>query len=72
MSTTRQSYAATMTNFRHCVAAGGYHIILRTPLFCSESPAGLSFSSWSASMLAGSAGWANAACPTCLIPVSCP
>lgn len=72
MSTTLQSYAATLPNFRHYVAAGDYHTIMRTPLFYSESSAGPSFNAWTASMLAGSPGWTNAACPTCLIPVSCP
>jgi Pectinacetylesterase len=72
MSTTLQSYVAEVPNFRHYVAAGDYHTILRTPLFYSESSAGPSFSSWAAGMLAGNAGWANVACPTCLIPVACP
>jgi hypothetical protein len=72
MSSTLQSYAASLPNFRHYVAAGDYHTILRTPLFYSESSAGPSFSSWTASMLAGTPGWAHVACPTCLIPVPCP
>ena len=72
MSATLQSYAATLPNFRHYVAAGDYHTIMRTPLFYSESSAGPSFSNWTASMLAGMAGWANTACPTCLIEAPCP
>jgi Pectinacetylesterase len=72
MSGTLQSYAAELPNFRHYVAAGDYHTIMTSPLFYSESSAGPAFSRWTAGMLAGSADWSNAACPTCLIPVSCP
>jgi hypothetical protein len=72
MSATIQSYAAELSNFRHYVAPGDYHTILRTPLFFTEDAAGATFSRWTADMLAGSPGWTNAACPTCLIDVPCP
>ncbi len=44
--------AATTPNYRHYVAAGQYHAILRSPQFYAEASAGgVPFSAWTAAML---------------------
>lgn len=66
-------------NYRHYVAGGSYHTLLRSPLFYSEASAGPVFATWLADMLANRGGtngvggrWFNVACPTCLIEFPCP
>lgn len=81
MSSKIVSYASTLPNYRYYVAAGGYHTIMSSPGFYTETSAGPSFSSWLASMLAKNGGdddddhvpsaWTNSACPTCLINLPC-
>ena len=74
-----QSYAATVPNFRHYVAAGSYHTNLRSPLFYTEASAGTPYVDWVSAMLQSEGGtqghggglWRNAACPNCLIPLPC-
>jgi hypothetical protein len=65
-------------NLRSYVAAGSYHTVMRSPLFYSESSAGLPFSSWLGAMLknrggtgASGGGWESAACPGCLAALPC-
>lgn len=73
--------ASVVPNFRHYVAAGSYHTLLRSPLFYSEASAGPTFSEWIGEMLnkrGGTGGqgngtqWDDVACPTCLIAWPCP
>jgi hypothetical protein len=74
-----QSYAATVPNFRHYLAAGSYHTNLRSPLFYSENSAGTSYQRWVSAMLqneggthgSGGGAWRNVACPNCLTPLPC-
>src|SRR5205814_3643447 len=74
-----QSYAATVPNFRHYVAAVSYHTNLRSPLFYTEASAGTPYVDWVSAMLQSEGGtqghggglWRNAACPNCLIPLPC-
>ena len=76
MSGTLSSYAADVPNFRHYLAAGAYHTILRSPLYYEEESAGPGFNEWVRGMLKRQedkpGAWANVACETCLIPVGCP
>jgi Pectinacetylesterase len=74
MSTKLVSYATDVPNFRHYVASGDYHTILRSPQFFAESSAGSSFNGWLSGMLktAGGSPWDSIACPDCLAPVGCP
>jgi hypothetical protein len=76
MSGTLASYALDLPNFRHYVAAGEYHTIMRSPNFYTENSSGRGFDEWVRSMLKGHerkpGAWANEACETCLIAVSCP
>ncbi|WP_088279696.1 pectin acetylesterase-family hydrolase [Ideonella sp. A 288] len=46
-----QSYASGLRNYRHYVAAGQYHTILRSPLFYTEASAGVPFSDWFAGLV---------------------
>lgn len=43
--------AAAAPNYRHYVAAGQYHTLLRSAQFYTEASAGLPFSEWTAAML---------------------
>jgi hypothetical protein len=79
---------AALRNYRHYVAAGSFHTLLRSPLFYTESSAGPSFASWLADMLAGQGQggqgprngqghghgnhWDSVACPGCLAQLPCP
>jgi hypothetical protein len=74
------SYGSEVRNFRHYLASGTYHTIMRSPLFYTEDSAGIAYSSWLASMLSnrggtgGSGGgdWKNVACPDCTTALACP
>jgi hypothetical protein len=73
------SAAASTRNYRHYVAAGTYHTILRSPQFYTEASAGIPFAQWTAALLRqgddpadSSAEWLNVACPNCLTPIACP
>ncbi len=81
-----QATAAAAPNYRYYLAEGNYHTILSSPLFYSESSAGVPFSAWTAALLKkGGAGdddrdgpprnphsaWQNVACPGCLLAL-CP
>jgi hypothetical protein len=73
-----QTYRSSTPNYRHYVADGAYHTILRAPIFYTEASAGASFAGWLDNMLksqggTGGAGgkWNNVACPTCLDPLPC-
>lgn len=74
------SYAATVPNYRHYLAAGGYHTLMRSPQFYAEASAGLRYADWVGTMLAnrggtngqGGGNWKNVACPGCLVAPTCP
>jgi Pectinacetylesterase len=73
-----QRYEAGSPNYRHYVAAGSYHTIMRTPLFFTEASAGPTFAGWLGNMLKNQGGtggkggkWDSVACPTCLAPLPC-
>jgi hypothetical protein len=71
--------ASDVDNFRHYVAGGSYHTIMRSPQFYTEASAGLPYAKWVAGMLKSQGGtrgkggnpWANVACPSCLTPIPC-
>jgi Pectinacetylesterase len=71
--------AADLRNYRHYVAAGSYHTLLRSPQFYAETSAGPVFADWVNDFL-GSRGrghrdgshWKNEACPGCLAQLACP
>jgi Pectinacetylesterase len=74
-----QSYAATLPNYRHYLAAGTYHTALRSPQFYAENSTGSALSQWTADLLArrdddgaNPARWTNQACPGCLVNLVCP
>ncbi|HEX9207953.1 MAG TPA: pectin acetylesterase-family hydrolase [Steroidobacteraceae bacterium] len=77
---TLNEYGSNVGNFRHYLASGSYHTIMRSPLFYTENSAGIAYSGWLASMLAnrggtgGSGGgdWKNVACPDCTTALPCP
>ena len=82
---TLKSYVSTTPNYRHYLAQGQYHTILRSPLFFTEASAGVSFKDWFAAMVgrrghghddddddAPSSPWRNVACPGCLNAAVCP
>jgi hypothetical protein len=65
-------------NYRHYVAAGSYHTLMRSPLYFTEASAGETFAGWLGNMLKNQGGtggkggqWESVACPTCLEPVPC-
>jgi hypothetical protein len=72
-------YRSRSPNYRHYVAAGSYHTIMRSALYYTEASAGPSFAGWLGNMLRNQGGtggkggqWENVACPTCLDPLPCP
>ena len=73
------SYRAGVPNYRHYVAEGSYHTILRSPGFYTEASAGIPYVRWLDQMLANRGGtngqgggdWKNVACPGCLAPLPC-
>jgi hypothetical protein len=74
-----QTYRSSTPNYRHYVAAGSYHTILRSPTFFTETSAGESFSGWLGNLLKNQGGtdgaggkWNSVACPTCLQALPCP
>lgn len=73
-----QLYGSTAPNYRHYVADGSYHTILREAEFFTEASAGSSFAAWLGNMLGNQGGtggkgggWRSVACPTCLVPLPC-
>jgi len=72
------STVANTPNYRHYVAAGQYHTILRSPQMYSEASTGRPFTDWLTAMLKGDdededrAPWDNQACANCLLPLPCP
>lgn len=77
---TRQLIAdgSEVSNYRYYVAPGTYHTLLRSPLFYTEASAGPPFAEWLDDMLANRGGthgnggkWFNAACPGCLVELTC-
>ena len=69
---TMASYAGTVPNYRHYLAAGTYHTILTDSKFFAERSAGPTFNIWLAAMLDGRDTWLNVACPgLALTPVPC-
>jgi len=71
-------YAASTPNYRHYVAGGSYHTLLRDPNFYAEASAGVPFAAWLGNMLKNQGGtggkggqWDSVACPTCLLPMPC-
>ncbi|MCJ7452478.1 MAG: pectinacetylesterase family protein [Steroidobacteraceae bacterium] len=74
------TYASESKNFRYYVANGTYHTIMRSPGFYTENSAGIIYSNWVTAMLqnrggtggSGGGDWKDAACPTCLMPLTCP
>lgn len=78
--------AQDLRNYRHYVAAGTYHTLLRSPQFYAEQSAGPVFADWLRDMLQGrgkgarengqghglGGHWNNEACPNCLAPFPCP
>ncbi len=76
---TLDSYAAEVNNFRHYLADGSYHTIMRSPMFYVEKSAGIPYVDWVGGMLqsrggtggAGGGKWQDAACETCLVPTPC-
>lgn len=73
-----QLYASSTPNYRHYVAAGSYHTLLRDPTFYTEASAGVPFAAWLGQMLKNQGGtggkggkWDSVACPTCLQPLPC-
>jgi hypothetical protein len=71
MVDTMASYASTVPNYRHYLAAGSYHTILTGADFFTERSAGMTFNSWLAAMLDGRDAWRNIACPGCMTPLPC-
>jgi hypothetical protein len=85
MSTQLQSDASSLRNFRHYVATGQFHTVLRSPAVYTESSAGPTVATWLGDMLANRRGWENGngqghrdgshwrneACPGCLVQVPC-
>jgi hypothetical protein len=71
MVATASSYASTLPNYRHYLAAGFYHTILTGKEFYVEQSAGPSFNAWLGAMLDGAKAWRNLACPGCLIALPC-
>jgi len=77
---TLTSYGDETRNFRYYLADGTYHTIMRSPLFYTESSAGIDYSSWLGSMLSNRGGtngvgggdWKNVACPDCATALICP
>jgi hypothetical protein len=74
-----QRYASEVPNFRHYLAAGTYHTLLRSPLYYTEDSAGTRFNAWLDGMLRDRGGiggvhggWKHATCPTCVQPTTCP
>lgn len=74
-----QLYGSSMPNYRHYVAAGTYHTIMRSPLYYTEASAGEPFADWLGNMLKNQGGtggqggaWDSVACPNCLQPLPCP
>ena len=71
------SSAATVPNYRHYLAQGSFHTILRSPEFYTEDSAGPKFKHWLAAMLNNEEddhrvpGWRNVACPGCLLSIPC-
>ncbi len=86
MSGAVRSFSATLPNYRHYVAAGSYHTLLRDGRFYSEASGGLPFAQWLGHMLSNRGGtvggddqgpaqgqrWLDAACPGCLAEIPCP
>ena len=68
---TISSYANTVANYRHYLAAGNYHTILTGTNFYTERSAGPTFNTWLSSMLDSRDSWRNVACTGCLNPVPC-
>ncbi len=68
---TMASYAGTVPNYRHYLAAGTSHTILTGSRFFSQHSAGPTVNTWLAAMLDGRDTWQNVACPGCLTPVPC-
>ena len=68
---TMVSYANTVSNYRHYLAAGSYHTILTGTNFYTERSAGPTFNSWLATMVDGRNTWRNVACSGCLTHVPC-
>ena len=73
-----QSDAAEVPNFRHYLAPGTYHTIMRSPHFYTEAVDGVPFAGWVGNMLknrggtgGSGGGWHNVACPECLIALPC-
>ena len=69
---------AGLPNFRHYLAAGAYHTLLRDDNYYDEASAGVPFAGWLGQMLANHGGtggrggkWFDAACPGCLTPLPC-
>ena len=69
---------AGLPNFRHYLAAGAYHTLLRDDNYYDEASAGVPFAGWLGQMLANQGGtggrggkWFDAACPGCLTPLPC-
>jgi len=72
-----QVYGST-PNYRHYVADGAYHTIMRSSKVFTEASAGETFAGWLGNMLKNEGGygskggkWNSVACPTCLEPVPC-
>jgi hypothetical protein len=68
---TMASYASTVPNYRHYLAAGSYHTVLTDSKFFAERSAGPTVNTWLNAMLNAGDGWRNLACPGCLTPVPC-
>lgn len=77
MLQTLKNNVASARNYRHYLAAGSYHTILRSPQFYTEASTGRPFSAWMAAMLDSEDSgdhrkrWDNQACPGCLVS-ACP
>lgn len=85
MSAQIQSDASSLRNFRHYVAAGDFHTVLRSPAFYTEGSAGPTVATWLGDMLAnrrgwehrngqghgGGSHWRNESCPGCLVQLPC-
>ncbi|MBK7060456.1 MAG: hypothetical protein IPH51_08080 [Rubrivivax sp.] len=76
MVSTMRSYAQTLPNYRHYLAAGTYHTILTGNDFYTERTFGVAFNDWLGAMVAADADqpwrWRNVACLGCLIQLPCP
>jgi len=69
---TLASYSTELANFRSYVAPGDEHTILGSDAYYDTPSWGPRFADWLAAMLdPTAAGWANAACPDCLVPLPC-